>query len=137
LTSIYGTFDARDRYSPTDFQFPPGIRNNENGQFRMGGTPWDETDRYVRNSPISFVKQIETPLLLIHGDIDFVPIQQSEELFLSLARLNKPVQLIRYSGEGHFPTSPANVRDVWKHIFIWLEKYIGNPQKQKGVGNLN
>jgi dipeptidyl aminopeptidase/acylaminoacyl peptidase len=137
LTSIYGTFDARDRYSPTDFQFPPGIRNNENGQFRMGGTPWDEADRYVRNSPISFVKQIETPLLLIHGDIDFVPIQQSEELFLSLARLNKPVQLIRYSGEGHFPTSPANVRDVWKHIFIWLEKYIGNPQKQKGVGNLN
>jgi dipeptidyl aminopeptidase/acylaminoacyl peptidase len=67
--------------------------------------------RYFRNSPIFFADRIETPLMIIQGDLDFVPIQQGEEMFSALHRLGKPVVFVRYWGEGHLNAGPANVAD--------------------------
>jgi dipeptidyl aminopeptidase/acylaminoacyl peptidase len=52
-------------------------------------------------------------LLLLHGDLDFVSLAQAEEVFSGLKRLGKEAEFIRYFGEGHVLSKPANIRDSW------------------------
>src|SRR5262249_21132242 len=80
LVSIYGTFDARKRYMDHAHEAQGSIGRLEMpmGQPRIGNPPWRDMGRYLRNSPIAYVDRVETPILLIHGDIDFVPMQQAE-----------------------------------------------------------
>ena len=58
--------------------------------------------------------------MLIHGDNDFVPIQQGEEFFTALLRQDKRAEFVRYAGEGHLINNRANVLDMWKRITAWL-----------------
>lgn len=97
---------------------------DRSGQFRMGVPPWKDMDRYVRNSPISFVDRVGTPVMIVQGDQDYVPIQQGEEFFTALYRQNKPAIFVRYWGEGHILESPANISDLWRHIYEWLDRYL-------------
>lgn len=88
------------------------------------GLPWS-SDLYTRYSPISYVAQVRTPLLQIHGDLDYVPVQQAEFFFSALQRLGKRARFVRYFGEGHVMQSPANIRHSWNEIFAWLDAHLG------------
>ena len=122
LVSYYGTASGRYRYSATpDVMFFGMVEERFNTA--LGAPPWQDRDRYVRNSPITYSERVATPLLLIHGDQDFVPITQAEEFFAALFRQGKPAQLVKYLGEGHLISSPANVRDLWSRVFAWLDEY--------------
>ena len=92
----------------------------EKGPMGLGGPPWMEPDRYRENSPILRAPKVETPLLLIHGDLDFVPIQQAEEFFTALFRQDKRARLLRYAGEGHTIADRENVLDLWRRMEMWL-----------------
>jgi dipeptidyl aminopeptidase/acylaminoacyl peptidase len=124
LTGAFGTISGETRYrSPHHDSSPLPLADIiETGQFRMQSPPWRDRDRYVRNSPIYFVENVRTPLLLIHGDLDYVPIQQSEEFYNALVRLHRPVEFVRYLGEGHTVRSQANVRDMWRRILAWFDR---------------
>jgi dipeptidyl aminopeptidase/acylaminoacyl peptidase len=74
----------------------------ENGQSRIGGTIWDSFDLYVENSPIFFVDRIETPLLIMHNDIDgAVPWTQGIEMMVAMRRLQKPAWMLTYNNSNH------------------------------------
>ena len=94
----------------------------ESGQIRMGNPPWKDLGRYLRNSPIFSDERVQTPLLIIQGDLDFVGIEQGEEFFTALYRQGKRAEFVRYWGEGHVIQQPDNVRDMWKRIFAWFEQ---------------
>lgn len=84
----------------------------ERTQSRIGGSLWEYPLRYISNSPIFEADKIETPLLIMHNDEDgAVPWYQGIELFAALRRLDKPVWLINYSGEPHWPTTYPNKKD--------------------------
>ena len=84
----------------------------ERTQSRLGGNLWEMPIRYLENSPVFWLDKVETPLLIMHNDLDgAVPFQQGLELFLGLRRLGKPAWLINYVGEPHWPTTVANKRD--------------------------
>lgn len=123
LISAYGTLDPRDRYEDGQALdlFQPALI--EVGQGRLGAPPWRDAARYLRNSPLLYAGRIETPLLIIQGDLDYVPIQQGEEFFTALYRQGKRARFVRYWGEGHLLNSPANVRDMWQRIFAWFEEW--------------
>lgn len=97
---------------------------SESGQARMNAPPWQDPERYRRNSPIAFADRIKAPVMLIHGDMDKDP-AQSEQLFTSLYRQNKDAVLLLYRGESHVILSPANVRDEYARVFSFLEENIG------------
>src|SRR3546814_8095006 len=63
------------------FEVPEGLNFgalwSEGGQGRMGVPPWRDPQRYIDNSPLFWAHQIETPLLLIHGDLDFVNVNEA------------------------------------------------------------
>lgn len=127
LFSLYGQFDARFRY----VQFPQEdifmMWLFENGQARMGQAPWDDLGRYLRNSPIFYVGRVDTPLLIIQGDMDYVAMQQGEEFFNALYRQGKRAEFVRYWGEGHVLESPANIEDMWQRLYGWFDEMLAPP----------
>ncbi len=129
LVSQYGTLDARFRYGETATEGDSERRWAEGGQGRMGVPPYENLWRYLRNSPIHFVDRVQTPVLIIQGDMDFVPLAQGEEFFLGLHRQGKSARFLRYFGEGHTVESPANVRHMWGEIFAWLDTHLGPPDR--------
>ena len=125
FVSLYGTFYGQYRHgdsgSPKAGQLLRTLQL-EKGHMGMGGPPWSEPDRYREDSAINFVHKVETPLLLIHGELDFIPIQQAEEFFTALFRQDKRAQLVRYAGEGHLISDRENVLDLWRRIDMWLKE---------------
>lgn len=109
-----------------------GVRSNyvtggmESGQGRMGLPPWADAARYARNSPLLQADAITTPLLLAHGDQDgAVPLTQSEAMFSALYRQNKDALLVTYWGEGHYISSPGNVRDLYARVRRFFDAHLG------------
>jgi len=125
LSSLYGTFYGQYRYGdagrPEKAQILRMLQH-EKGFMGLGAPPWVEPNRYRAQSPIGGVGKIQTPLMLIHGESDFIPIQQAEEFFTALYRQDKRTILLRYHGEEHTITSRANVLDLWKRIPEWLSE---------------
>jgi len=121
--SLYGTFYGQYRYgdagSPQRAQVLRMLRF-ERGVYSAEAPPWEEPERYRVNSPLWRVASVQTPLMLIHGELDFVPVQQAEEFFTALYRQDKRVRLVRYAGEGHTIAGRANVLDLWRRLEEWL-----------------
>lgn len=124
LASFYGVFDARRRYGANPHEDLFRMAISEGGQILMGNPPWKDLGRYLRNSPYFYVDRVETPLLDIHGDLDFVSIQQAEQFFTALYRQNKRARFVRYWGESHVLNSPANIRHMWQQIYAWLDEFL-------------
>ena len=62
----------------------------------------DDPDEYLRMSPITYVRDIATPMLIVHSEDDLrCPISQAEELFVALKLLGKEVEFVRFPAEGH------------------------------------
>jgi dipeptidyl aminopeptidase/acylaminoacyl peptidase len=100
----------------------------------FGGYPWDKETKAIldTNSPLTYVKDINTPLLIIHGDQDLRtgPIQ-SEMLYKSMKILNKPVEYIRYPKEGHELTrsgNPGRMMDHLLRVIEFFERYVKHPE---------
>lgn len=119
-TSAWGTFMAPDRYTDDPQEHYTMASIAEQG---LESPPWVNFDRYLRNSPIFYVDRVKTPLMIIHGDQDHVPIEQAEQFFKSLYRQGKRAEFVRYWGEGHILASPANVYDMWARVFAWCDDF--------------
>lgn len=96
----------------------------EGSQGRMIVPPWRNPLRYIENSPLFHAHKIRTPLLLLHGHDDYVNVSEAEQMFNAMNRQGKDALFVRYWGEGHSFQSPANIRDMWTHIFDWLGRYL-------------
>jgi dipeptidyl aminopeptidase/acylaminoacyl peptidase len=124
LLSAYAAMIPATKAFEVNAAVPFGVLWSEGGQGRMGSAPWADAERYVRNSPFAHADDIHTPVMLVHGDADFVEVQQAEQMFNALLRLGRDAQLVRYWGEGHLIHSPANTRDLWRRIFDWYDRYL-------------
>jgi dipeptidyl aminopeptidase/acylaminoacyl peptidase len=129
LAGGYGSMDPRTDLD-RGMMLTPGAGWFEAGQGRMGVPLWENPQRYIRNSPLYAAPKMTTPLLLIHGDVDFVPVAHAERMFTALYRLDRDAVLVRYRGAAHAPASPANIRDQWTRVFDWLERHLGDARDQ-------
>src|SRR5215472_13025812 len=94
----------------------------------LEATPWEDLDRYMRMSPITYVKNIHTPLLIIHSEQDLrCSIEQAEQLFASLKYLGREVLLVRFEGQSHGLSRGGHPKlrlERLRHILGWFEKYL-------------
>ena len=132
LVSLYGTFLMPWRYEAFPQEHLLWQWSSEGNQIRMGNPPWKDWGRYMRNSPLFYVDRVQTPLLIMHGDMDAVPIGQAEEFFAALYRQGKRARLVRYWGESHVLQSPANIRDFWRQIYAWIDEFCDISRDQRG-----
>jgi dipeptidyl aminopeptidase/acylaminoacyl peptidase len=131
LVSLYGTFYGQYRYGdagPPEQGQALRMLQMEKGFGGLGGPPWVDTDLYRAGSAVLSAGKVETPLMLIHGDLDFIPIQQDEEFFTALLRQDKRAEFVRYGGEWHTISNRANVLDLWKRVADWLAETM-TPRK--------
>jgi dipeptidyl aminopeptidase/acylaminoacyl peptidase len=98
------------------------------------GYPWEEGIKEILdyNSPQTYVQNIQTPLLIKHGDVDLrTGVRQSELLYKSLKILGKPVEYVRYPGEGHELSRSGAVHrriDRLARIIEFFERYVNHPR---------
>jgi dipeptidyl aminopeptidase/acylaminoacyl peptidase len=72
------------------------------GQGRYGTDPFDDFELYREQSPITHVRNMNTPLLYLHGKLDgSVEYLQGMEFYNALRFLGKPVIFLSYPEEGH------------------------------------
>lgn len=68
----------------------------------IGPRVWEDPEEYRRMSPITFVQNIHTPMLLLHSEADLrCPIGQADELFVALRQMRRDVEYHRFPAESH------------------------------------
>lgn len=96
----------------------------------FGGYPWEPevNATLVRESPITYVKNITTPYIIFHGENDrrtgFV---QGEMLYRSLKVLGRPVEYVRHPGATHELTRSGDNRqriDQMLRTYEFFERYL-------------
>jgi dipeptidyl aminopeptidase/acylaminoacyl peptidase len=95
--------------------------------------PWDAWEFFAERSPIRYVEQARTPLLIMHGKEDpRVHPTQSMELFRFLKVLDQtPVRLVLYPGEGHGNRNAAARYDYNLRMLRWFDTYLMNSGAEK------
>jgi len=97
----------------------------------FGGYPWETETRTLlqHESPITYVRDITTPLIIFHGESDrrtgFV---QGEMLYRSLKVLGRPVEYVRHPGATHELTRSGDNRqriDQLLRTYEFFERYVG------------
>lgn len=97
----------------------------EASQGRLTSGPWDNWDAYLRNSPVYHVKNVETPLLMLHNDKDgAVDFTQGIEFYNALRRLKKPVIMMQYKGENHGLAKLENRKDYAVRMMEFFDHYL-------------
>ncbi|MEM0134490.1 MAG: S9 family peptidase [Thermoplasmatales archaeon] len=69
---------------------------------QMGGKPYDNLEQYWAKSPLKYIRNVKTPVLIVHSDEDYrCPIWQAYEMFTQLKLQGSEVKLIAFKGENH------------------------------------
>ncbi|HET8629088.1 MAG TPA: S9 family peptidase [Thermomicrobiales bacterium] len=112
LVSFFGTSDIG--FTFLDMQFET--------------EPWDDVEKLLKYSPITYVKNITTPLLILHSEEDYrCPIEQGEQMFIALKKLGRDVEFVRFPDENHDLSrngKPAHRIERLQHIVRWFDKYL-------------
>ena len=104
----------------------------ERGQSRIGQNLWDAFDLYVENSPLFFVPNVSTPVLIMHNDKDTaVPWYQGIEFFASLRRCGKQAWMLQYKGEDHNLRERHNCKDLSEKLAEFFDHFLkGAPEPE-------
>ncbi len=89
------------------------------------GTPWDNPESYEKHNPLNFVKNWKTPMLVIHGGLDFrVADTQGLGTFNALQRRGIPSKLLYFPDENHWVLKPANSILWHETVLAWLDQWL-------------
>jgi dipeptidyl aminopeptidase/acylaminoacyl peptidase len=89
------------------------------------GDPILDKKLYEAQSPITFIRQIKAPLLVLHGDNDIrVPKEESEQVVALVRAQNGTVEAHYYSNEGHGFSKRENQIDALQRTVSWLDRYL-------------
>ncbi|MHA1245476.1 MAG: alpha/beta hydrolase family protein, partial [Candidatus Heimdallarchaeota archaeon] len=91
----------------------------------LSGSPVRDRTLYEKTSPLSKIKDAQTPMLIQHGDLDHrVPLANAKELYRGLKEMNVHVELFIYQGMGHPITKPLENRAVVYQNLNWFSHYL-------------
>jgi dipeptidyl aminopeptidase/acylaminoacyl peptidase len=92
----------------------------------------DQPERYAEWSPHHFVREIRTPMLVIHGDKDYrVPVGEALRLWWDLQREGVESAYLYYPDEGHWILKPGNARVWYETVWAWLAKHVHGAEWQQ------
>jgi dipeptidyl aminopeptidase/acylaminoacyl peptidase len=107
------------------------------GVLELGPPPWPDLDELWRRSPIRYVQNVRTPLLLTAGEIDLrCAMSQSEEMFGALRLLGKTVELVRFPEESHDLSRngrPDRRVERLRRIAAWYQRFLGTAAVDRPV----
>lgn len=91
--------------------------------------PFEDPQDYVARSPITYIQNVKTPLMLVLGEADYrtPPGAGGEEMFRALKFLKRPVVMVRFPGESHELSrsgQPWHRVERLEHIVGWFDQYL-------------
>jgi dipeptidyl aminopeptidase/acylaminoacyl peptidase len=111
LPSFYGTSDIGVNFTET----------------QLGGERFEAIEQYREHSPLTYAPNVNTPVLLIHGEADSrVPIEQSEQYFVALKRRGKVVEFVRLPDTSHGvfrAKHPVIRKEYFRRMLEWFEHH--------------
>jgi dipeptidyl aminopeptidase/acylaminoacyl peptidase len=103
-------------YNTEELWFPEWERN---------GPPWEQPEAYQKHSPINFVGNWKTPMLVIHGALDYRVVDtQGIATFTALQRRGIPSKLLYFPDENHWVLKPQNSIQWHDEVIGWLDAWI-------------
>ncbi len=91
----------------------------------FGASVYDDPAVYAKSSPMTFIKQVKTPTLVVVGERDGeCPAPQSFEFWHALKANKVPTQLVVYPGEGHSFHDAKDRLDVLRRTLAWFQEYL-------------
>ena len=95
----------------------------------LGGPFWDKTNKIAQqsyaNSPHRFVQNWDTPILCIHGELDYrIVATQGMQAFNAATLRGIPAEFLYFPDENHWVLKPQN-GILWQRTFYnWLDKWL-------------
>ena len=103
--------------------------------FYSDKSPWDATELYWGRSPMAHVKNVKTPTMIMHGQVDTrVPLAQAQEFYMALKEMNVPVEFVVYPRENHGFTEPRHQMDRVRRYVWFFSKYLKAPLVTEPTG---
>ena len=91
----------------------------------LGGPPWERPELYAERSPATYLRDIHTPVLILHGEGDpntFVA--NSQEMYQGLRLLGRTVEYVHYPREGHGFGEPQHRLDEMRRSLAWFDQHL-------------
>jgi dipeptidyl aminopeptidase/acylaminoacyl peptidase len=116
LVSHDGIFDQRSMYYSTEELWFPEWEN--------GGPEYANPAGYAKYNPVDHVAQWKTPMLVIHGQLDYrVPYEQGLAVFTALQRRGVPSEFLYFPDENHWVLKPANSIQWYDTTIAWMNRW--------------
>lgn len=110
--SAYGTSDLNWSYNDWEYQ----------------GSPYDNPEFYRERSPLTYVANVTTPLLILHSENDLrCPITQAEEYFVALKKHGRTVEFVRFPDESHNLSrtgQPKHRVERLERLCGWFDRWL-------------
>jgi len=91
---------------------------------QLGGDPWRQAAVFAERSPLTYVPQVRTPVLIQHWEGDLrCPIGQSDELYAALTLHGVEVEYVRYPGGSHVSRTPSQAIDQVTRVIDWHARH--------------
>jgi dipeptidyl aminopeptidase/acylaminoacyl peptidase len=117
LVNHDGTSNTMSMYGTTEELWFP--------EWEFGGTPWSNPKGYEKWNPMAAVADFKTPMLIIHGQLDYrLDLSQGLEMFTTLRRKGVRARFLYFPDESHWVLQPQNAFVWWETIFDWLGEYL-------------
>ncbi len=125
-------FPNWDNGGLTEYSYTPGETGPRGdgktfGGIQQAGSPWSNAPKAVRhysNSPAANVTKWHTPILCIHGMMDFrIPYDQGMAAFNAAQMMGVPSKLIVFPEECHWILQPQNALFWHRSYFDWLDRW--------------
>jgi dipeptidyl aminopeptidase/acylaminoacyl peptidase len=101
--------------------------------------PFENPEEYNARSPITYIKNVKTPLMVILGEADYrtPPGAGGEEMFRALKFLKVPAVMVRFPNESHELSrsgQPWHRIERLQHIVGWFDHWLrGIPKPEYEV----
>ncbi len=110
--NLYGTSDLVWSYASWEFS----------------GSAYERPDFYLERSPLTHIKNVTAPVLIMHSENDFrCPVEQSEQLFVALKLHGKTTEYIRFPNESHGLSRtgrPDHRVERLERAADWFDRYL-------------
>ena len=119
LVNHDGIFDNRSMYYTTEELWFP--------EWEHGGPYYENPEGYEKHNPASYVDRWKTPMLVIHGQLDYrVPVTQGIAAFTALQRRGIDSRFLYFPDENHWVLKPHNSIHWHEQVNAWLHQYLGD-----------
>jgi dipeptidyl aminopeptidase/acylaminoacyl peptidase len=111
-----GMFNTESAYATTE-----ELWFNE---WEFKGTPWTNREMYRKWSPHLSAANFKTPILVVHGQLDYrLDVSEGFQMFTTAQRLKIPSKMLYFPDEGHWVLKPQNSRLWYQTVNDWVDHW--------------